>query len=65
MLQRQRNEKEWQAYYDAKTLIEAKIIKGDKTRFNVAKTEAKKVIDEKKVETEAWEQLAKANTKLG
>jgi hypothetical protein len=41
-----RTDKEWQAYYDAKTLIEAAKIKNDSARKDAAKTQVAAINEE-------------------
>lgn len=51
-------EKDWQAESDARTLVEAEVIRSDPERLKAAQEKAKKMADEKKRESEAMSRLA-------
>ena len=52
------DEKEWQAESDARTLVEADVIKSDPERLKAAQEKAKKMVEEKKRESEAMDRVA-------
>ena len=49
---------QWQAYWDAQTLANAEIIKGDDKRLEAAKEAAKKAVKEEKAEADAMQKVA-------
>lgn len=51
-------EKEWRAESDARTLVEADVIKSDPERLKAAQEKAKKMVEEKKRESEAMDRVA-------
>ena len=54
-----KTDKEWEARYDAESLIRAEEIKQDKTRFTKAKVQARKIAQEKVKEANAAKRIAK------
>ena len=52
------DEKEWQAESDARTLVEADVIRNDPERLKAAQEKAKKLVEEKKRESEAMARVA-------
>jgi hypothetical protein len=52
-----KTDKEWQAYYDAKTLIDAVAIKNDVTRKDAAKVQMSIILEE---ETKDLDKIKKA-----
>ena len=53
-----KSEKEWQAWDDAQALARAKMIEADKDRYESAKAAARKIVEEKKEETDAMRKVA-------
>lgn len=56
-------ERDWRAESDARTLAEAKVIMGDKTRHKLAQQKAKSMADEKMKEAKAMEMIAGGSKK--
>lgn len=56
-----KQEEQWQAESDARTIMEAEAIKADEKRFNKAVAAAKKMKDEEEEKIKALKQLANAN----
>lgn len=52
------DEKEWRAENDARVLVEAEVIMGDPERLKAAQAKAKKMVEEKKRESEAMAKVA-------
>lgn len=55
--------KDWQAESDARTLMEAEVIKKDSKRFNAALKAADRMADDKKKESDAMSKVAGLKTK--
>ena len=54
-----RTDKDWEAIWDAQTLANAEIIKGDETRLKAATKWAAKLVEEEKAEAAAMSKVAK------
>ena len=52
------DEKEWRAENDARVLVEADVIRNDPERLKAAQEKAKKLVEEKKRESEAMARVA-------
>jgi hypothetical protein len=57
------SDRDWMAKDDARTMIQAKAIQADKSRFNAAVKAAKSMSEEKAAEAKAAASIAKAKTK--